>query len=586
MKKFRLAVLAAVVCTAALLTSCIKEESYEVSTAYLDVTLSTRATSTQQQGDGITDVMLWAFKCSIDPDTKLPISVEPEASGWRTVTGLNVYQSIGPIHMPLPICGKGLPNESQNYVIVAVINKGQFGRIIDRTAQQETGYPTLALNANTTYSQLINASFDAAACPDGQSQTWWWTNYVNDDGKTPTHMPVSHWATVSVSNENKHDKCAEVKLDVFRAVAKAQLFMTKASEFDLEVVEAKLSYNQMPVEGVLLSGLTAESLKTDAPTPAWLGTTVPREENWGSSSALKNENGGIFKPEEGDTNNKQNSVTVTCVGSGSYQFVGSTFMHESTEVCEQTSPTFDLGSVTTDKGYYLEIAYKINNGDEIHKLVAIPYAVVRNHDYQIKATVKNDGGVVVDYTVANWEKVEWDLAFDAAQNSELLPSPDDDSTPTAPAEVSYTQGTEEGAAVFFFKMDGPDGITWKPAILNASQDHYITRVYEVIPKTTDTNGNILTYELSSTPIVGDIEAERDKYYCIKVIALDADAHANRTEPIELGVTHAPQWNEEKSNLLVVNPIIAKNYFWPGKDANGDATNTIGDELRVYIYPKH
>ena len=586
MKKFRLAVLAAVVCTAALLTSCIKEESYKVSTAYLDVTLSTRATSTQQQGDGITDVMLWAFKCSIDPNTKLPNSVESKASGWRTVTGLNTFETTGPIHLPLPICGDGTSEEaSQNYVIVAVINKGQFGRIIDRTAQQETvdgvtRYPTLALNANTTYSQLINASFDA-------SQQEWWQKYVYDDvtTKTPTHMPVSHWATVNVSNGDKHPNCAEVKLDVFRAVAKAQLFMTKASEFDLEVVEAKLSYNQMPVEGVLLSGLTAESLKTDAPTPAWLGTTVPREENWGNPSPLKNENGGIFKPEEGDTN-IQNSVTVTCVGSGSYQFVGSTFMHESTEVCEQTSPTFDLGSVTTDKGYYLEIAYKINNGDEIHKLVAIPYAVVRNHDYQIKATVKNDGGVVVDYTVANWEKVEWDLAFDAAQNSELLPKPDDNSTPTAPAEVSYTQGTEEGAAVFFFKMDGPDGITWKPAILNASQDHYITRVYEVIPKTTDTGGNILTYELSSTPIVGDIEAERDKYYCIKVIALDADAHANRTEPIELGVTHAPQWNEEKSNLLVVNPKTEKNYFWPGKDANGNATNTIGDELRVYIYPKH
>ena len=579
MKKFRLAVLAAVVCTAALLTSCIKEESYEVSTAYLDVTLSTRATSTQQQGDGITDVMLWAFKCTLNSDGTLKTVDENTASGWRTVTGLNTFETTGPIHLPLPLCDNG----SQNYVIVAVINKGQFGRIIDRTAQQETvdgatRYPTLALNANTTYNQLINASFDA-------SQQEWWQGYVSDDAKTPTHMPVSHWATVSVSNTHKHDNCAEVNLDVFRAVAKAQLFMTKASEFNLEVVEAKLSYNQMPVEGVLLSGLTAAALKTDDPTPAWLGTTVPRDENQGNSSPLKNENGGIFKPEEGDTN-IQNSVTVTCVGSGSYQFVGSTFMHESTEVCEQTSPTFDLGSVTTDKGYYLEIAYKINNGDEIHKLVAIPYAVVRNHDYQIKATVKNDGGVVVDYTVANWEKVEWDLAFDAAQNSELLPKPDDNSTPTAPAEVSYTQGTEEGAAVFFFKMDGPDGITWKPAILNASQDHYITRVYEVIPKTTDTGGNILTYELSSTPIVGDIEAERDKYYCIKVIALDADAHANRTEPIELGVTHAPQWNEEKSNLLVVNPKTEKNYFWPGKDANGNATNTIGDELRVYIYPKH
>lgn len=582
MKKFRLAVLAAVVCTAALLTSCIKEESYEVSTAYLDVTLSTRATSTQQQGDGITDVMLWAFKCESVDANGIPSNVQQEASGWRTVTGLNTFETTGPIHLPLPLCD----NEPQKYVIVAVINKGQFGRIIDRTAQQETvdgvtRYPTLALNANTTYSQLINASFDA-------SQQEWWQKYVYDDvtTKTPTHMPVSHWATVSVSNKHIHPNCAEVKLDVFRAVAKAQLFMTKASEFDLEVVEAKLSYNQMPVEGVLLSGLTAESLKTDAPTPAWLGTTVPREENQGSATNLKNQNGDIILPDESATHITPNTVNVTNVGTNNFQFVGSTFMHESSKICTQNSNTYGEGSVTVGTGYYLEIGYKINGERIPNKYVAIPYAVVRNHDYQIKATVKNDGGVVVDYTVANWEKVEWDLAFDAAQNSELLPKPDDDSTPTAPAEVSYTQGTEEGAAVFFFKMDGPDGITWKPAILNASQDHYITRVYEVIPKTTDTDGNILTYELSSTPIVGDIDAERDKYYCIKVIALDADAHANRTEPIELGVTHAPQWNEEKSNLLVVNPKTEKNYFWPGKDANGDATNTIGDELRVYIYPKH
>lgn len=186
----------------------------------------------------------------------------------------------------------------------------------------------------------------------------------------------------------------------------------------------------------------------------------------------------------------------------------------------------------------------------------------------------------MDYTVANWEKVDWNLAFDAAQNSELLPSPDDKSTPTTPAKVSYTQGTENGAAEFFFKMEGPDGITWKPAILNASKDHYTTRVYEVIPSTTDAKG----YTLSNTPIESDIVAEPDKFYCIKVIALDPKAHSERTEPIELGVTHAPQWNEEKSNLLVVNPKTTEGYFWPGKDANGTASKTIGDELRVYIYP--
>ena len=543
MKKFRLAVLAAVVCTAALLTSCIKEESYEVSTAYLDVTLSTRATSTQQQGDGITDVMLWAFKYESVDANGIPSNVQQEASGWRTVTGLNTFETTGPIHLPLPICGDGTSEEaSQNYVIVAVINKGQFGRIIDRTAQQETvdgvtRYPTLALNANTTYNQLINASFDA-------SQQAWWQGYVSDDAKTPTHMPVSHWATVSVSNTHKHDNCAEVKLDVFRAVAKAQLFMTKASEFDLEVVEAKLSYNQMPVEGVLLSGLTAESLKTDAPTPAWLGTTVPRDENQGSATNLKNQNGDIILPDENATHITPNTVNVTNVGTNNFQFVGSTFMHESKKVCEQTSPTFDLGSVTTDKGYYLEIAYKINNGDEIHKLVAIPYAVVRNHDYQIKATVYADGQVSVAYEVADWTEREWELTYDAPINSPIQQTPVANAErPTEQPTMRFTNGTEEGAFVGYFQMTGPEGLTWQPTLTKGVR--YALAVYKVLSE----DG-----QLSPDPVPTPIAADEDAWYAIKVIALEPmDTSEGADNTVSLGITYAPKWDESATDFLIINP---------------------------------
>ena len=544
MKKIRLAVLAAVVCTAALLTSCIKEESYEVDMAQLDVTFDTRAdeedtSGSRQQGDGIKDVMLWAFEYESVDANGIPSNVQPEASGWRTVTGLNTFETTGPIHLPLPLCDNG----SQNYVIVAVINKGQFGRIIDRNAAQETvdgvtRYPTLALNANTTYSQLINASFDA-------SQQAWWQGYVSDDAKTPTHMPVSHWATVSVSNTNTHpDHCAKVNLDVFRAVAKAQLFMTKAtSNFTLEVVEAKLSYNQMPVEGVLLSGLTAESLKTDAPTPAWLGTTVPREENWGNSSPLKNENGGIFKPEEGDTNNKQNSVTVTYVGSGSYQFVGSTFMHESTEVCEQTSHTFGLGSVTTENGYYLEIAYEINNGEEIHKLVAIPYAVVRNHDYQIKATVYADGQISVAYEVADWTKQEWELTYDAPINSPIQQTPEASAVrPEGKPTMRFTNGTEEGAFVGYFQMTGPEGLTWQPTLTKGVR--YALAVYKVL-----SDG-----QLSPDPVPTPIAADKDAWYAIKVIALESmDTSEGADNTVSLGITYAPKWDESATDFLIINP---------------------------------
>ena len=571
-------------CLAALLTSCIKEENYEVSTAYLDVSLNTRgATSSQSQGDGITDVMLWAFKCSVDPETGIPTVSQSDqtASAWRTITGISTYESLEDIHLYLPLCDA----EPQNYVLIAVLNQGSFGKIFDRKkdANGNMQYQELVLGKDTQYNQLINASFDAT--------TWTgWNNYVygdaNTQDKTPTHMPVSHWKVVQMTNAYKHDtNCKQETLDVFRAVAKAQLFMIKESDtFDLEVTEAKLTHMELPKEGILLSKLKADALQreyssdTDQPAPAWFG----------SDPDIDDEHVRGLMNTKGIINGGDNKVTVTSVKDASatsqqYQFVGSTFMYEAPGVCVQEDDVYD--KVSGD-GYYLEVTYAVNGTSQTRR-VAIPCEVLRNHDYQIKATVKKDGGVAVEYTVADWEDVPWDLEFDAAQNSELLPLPSKNSKPAENqfAAVSYTLGSEVGAAKLFFQMEGPGGITWKPTILNASQDHYITRVYEVRPLTKDAEGNIVTYELSSEPVEGDIEADPDKFYCVKVIALDATAHEARTEPIKLGITHAPQWNDEKSNLLVVNPKDDKGYFWYGKDTSGNPSKEVGDELMVYIYPE-
>ena len=583
-------IIALAACLAALLTSCIKEENYEVSTAYLDVSLNTRgAASSQSQGDGITDVMLWAFKCSVDPGTGIPtVSQEDQtASAWRTITGISTYESLENIHLYLPLCDA----EPQNYVLIAVLNQGSFGKILDRTknkvadANGNMQYQELVLGKDTQYNQLINASFDAT--------TWTgWTKYVYDDAntqdKTPTHMPVSHWKVVEMKKENKHDtNCKHATLDVFRAVAKAQLFMIKESDtFNLEVIEAKLTHTELPKEGILLSKLKAEALQreyssgTDQPAPAWFGNN-PEKDQYVHVRGLMNTKGII---NDGDNKVTVKSVKDASATSQQYQFVGSTFMYEARGVCAQED---DVYNRVSGNGYYLEVTYTVNGAPQTRR-VAIPCQVLRNHDYQIKATVKNDGGVAVKYTVADWEDVTWKLEFDAAQNSELLPLPSKNSKPAENqfAKVSYIQGSEDGAAKLFFQMEGPGGITWKPTILNASQDHYITRVYEVRPLTEDAEGNIVTYELSSEPVEGDIEADPDKFYCIKVIALDATAHEARTEPIKLGVTHAPQWNDEKSNLLVVNPKDSKgNYFWYGKDTSGNPSKKVGDELMVYIYPE-
>ena len=214
--------IALAICFAALLTSCIKEESYKLETAYVDVSISTRgATNSQHQGDGITDAMVWAFKCSAPDANGIPQKVDSKASGWRTVTGLNTYQSVN-LHVQLPLCDVG--KEPQNYVLVTIINRGQFGRIYDRTQQPTTDeygnnvYPTLELNSETTWEKLQNAAFDA-------SGTEYWDAYIYGDNttttKTPNYMPVSHWKCFSVNNNDTHpDDCAEVDMNVYPALAK------------------------------------------------------------------------------------------------------------------------------------------------------------------------------------------------------------------------------------------------------------------------------------------------------------------------------------------------------------------------------
>ncbi|MBO5656240.1 MAG: hypothetical protein J6R87_04230, partial [Rikenellaceae bacterium] len=94
MKKFG-QILTVAICLAVALVGCIKEESYKVEKALLTVDLTRGAASSQQQGDRIEDVMIWAFRCKLDDATGLASEVqEGPATGWRYQQNLNTYQNI------------------------------------------------------------------------------------------------------------------------------------------------------------------------------------------------------------------------------------------------------------------------------------------------------------------------------------------------------------------------------------------------------------------------------------------------------------------------------------------------------------
>ena len=432
MKKIRLAVLAAVVCTAALLTSCIKEESYEVDMAQLDVTFDTRAdeedtSGSQQQGDGIQDVMLWAFKCTLNDDGTLKTVDEDTATGWRHVQNVNANGSLTNIHLPLPICGDGKSTTaSQSYVVVAVINTEQFGTT-------DIG----GFSRATTYTQLTTGTFDA-------SGTLFWKYRPDDEDLVPEDMPVSSWATITVTNENTHpNHCLALTLPTYRAVAKVQLNMNKSNDnFGVVVTDVKIKSNLAPNQGCILS-MSSQVPSTGATKRLCYPNQIAGPQWWGTPTYDDNiivqlcnsTNGDIEGPEGGETDaNLESEYLATSITEiDDYNWVGSAFLYENNAEPVDTGTEY-YPEPTSGNGYYMAITYVFNrnykdangkdlmwNDDEtfnasltgnetVTRYVPLP-KIVRNHDYRVNATVSVNvnGYLIVNYKVTKWETASVDV---------------------------------------------------------------------------------------------------------------------------------------------------------------------------------
>lgn len=424
MKKIRLAVLAAVVCTAALLTSCIKEESYEVDMAQLDVTFDTRADEedtsvSQQQGDGIQDVMLWAFKCTLDDDGTLKTVDEDTATGWRHVQNVNANGSLTNIHLPLPICGDGSSTTaSQSYVVVAVINTEQFG------TTNIGGF-----SRATTYTQLTEGTFDA-------SSTLFWKYRPDDDELLPEHMPVSSWATITVTNENTHSgNCLALTLPTYRAVAKVQLNMNKSNDnFGVVVKDVKIISKSAPNRGCILSKSSQEPSTGDAKRLCYPNQTAGPEW-WGTPSEAAAEIQLANSPDIESDAEGITSVSSSFLPTGAsydadptvYSPIGSAFLYENKAEPVDAGTEYDQEPTSGD-GYYMAITYVFNrnykdadgndlmwNGDAFNedaegnttvtRYVPLP-KIVRNHDYRVNATVDVvvNGKLKIIYEVTDWDE--------------------------------------------------------------------------------------------------------------------------------------------------------------------------------------
>lgn len=385
MKKFG-QILTVAICLAVALVGCIKEESYKVEKALLTVDLTRGAASSQQQGDRIEDVMIWAFRCKLDDATGLASEVqEGPATGWRYQQGLNTYQNIS-LHVELPIC-----DGEQDYIVIAVLNTKAFGAL------------SKELGSKTTYNDLASTVFDA------NKGAAFWQTYPDDSGLTPELMPISNWKTMTIKSTNTHpDHCYQLTMPVYRAVAKAQLYMnTSSDKFTVTVKDAKVISKNAPVNGGVFTGnaKTVDGANGEKSMQGNSDAIVTLPNPLGTLNYADN----VSKQMWNTATNEWSNVVVDAVAANGdvnddYTWVGSTFLYENgaklTETGYDTLPT-------SNGGYYMQVVYDVtvSNKTESHtKYVPLP-ATVRNHDYTVKATVEQavNGHLVINYVVTEWE---------------------------------------------------------------------------------------------------------------------------------------------------------------------------------------
>ncbi len=385
---FTLAALCAVI-----LGSCIKEQAYKLETAQLMVNISRAgASESQTQGDGIGDAMVWAFKCNLDSNG-VPSDVDNTATGWRHQLNINTFESMS-VHVELPLCD----GEAQAYLIAVVMNTDKWGNV--------------SFGADTTYSDLMSATFNAT------SEDFWGT-FPDDENLDPSHLPVSNWATIKVTNENTHSdnpdqaKCYQLDMPVYRAVAKTQLYMAKSSDdYSLEVVGARVLSDVPPTAGFVMTKQSLyASAHADKPEQLPVGTTkgYPNQVDGlaGLNIPYDSTAGEIAMGNGANKSFTAKSITAL-MADNDFDFVASTFLYENGNAVVTADEDWAKPVDTGNGGYYMEITYRTQAGSndaETHiRYVPLPQ-VVRNHDYQIKATVEQTvtGDLEIDYYVTEWE---------------------------------------------------------------------------------------------------------------------------------------------------------------------------------------
>lgn len=185
-----------------------------------------------------------------------------------------------------------------------------------------------------------------------------------------------------------------------------------------------------------------------------------------------------------------------------------------------------------DNAVVLKIDYVLNDGGQTKTANVYMPPILRNHHYKVLCLFsgEDEGQIIINLSVADWEGHEWNLTFDYPTYSGPVKKTAGAAGSDGGEATMYYSGTEEGAFSVDFQMTAPEGQTWNPTFFG-NPINYEIKVYD------RASGTEVT-----TPLVAS-----DKWYTIKVNPLKPE---NVGGVVQFGITYTPTWSFDPDFLII------------------------------------
>ena len=208
-----------------------------------------------------------------------------------------------------------------------------------------------------------------------------------------------------------------------------------------------------------------------------------------------------------------------------------------------------------DRAAVLFVEYVLAEGEAIrHSYVYLP-PIERNNHYKVCILINSEGGITINYHVADWETAEVvNRVIDYPTHSylrESIPTTEEEGTakPTQPATMSASQ-----PFAGYFQMLYPDGDSWMPVLKGDNKDKCTVAVYD---------------SMTNQPISGYVPSSDTNWYRIEVTPTGS---MQVGDEVRLEIAYSAT-GAEIIDYLMINGSF-NEYYWPYEGGSAQDDNYV------------